>query len=402
MSKSIINFFEKKREWSITKDKILGRYLRPYFQKLIAFNKPICYVDCFSGKGIFDDGQLGSPLIALQCIFESINHARRELVPINTYFIELNYYVELEKNVSAFFENNSCNCVTYKVLPGKFEDNIDKLLENHFGDTIFLYIDPYGIKAIDVEKFNSFKTSYNKSVELLINFNTWGFFREACRVLKKDFKMNASMKEYLIEYDPDNKLNRDELSKIAGSDFWIEIVQNYKNNIISSTEAESLLARGIEANFKKKYKYVLNVPVMSSDNAVIPKYRLFYLTNHEQGYIIMSETMFKGIQEALVENRNGQLSLFEIDNKGDLCFNEKITTAILNELTFDDERIDPFLCRIISKYGLIAPPSKIREVIRQLEINNCLVVERFPKYTYTGKLSVAITEKNSKIYVKRK
>lgn len=66
MSKDNKDFFKKKNEWSEIKDRLLGCYLTPYFQKVLLTRKPIFYVDCFAGKGKFEDGKDGSPLIALR------------------------------------------------------------------------------------------------------------------------------------------------------------------------------------------------------------------------------------------------------------------------------------------------------------------------------------------------
>lgn len=65
MPKDNRNFFEKKKDWSEIKDTLLGAYLKPYFQKILMTKHPVFYVDCFSGKGRFDDGKPGSPIIAL-------------------------------------------------------------------------------------------------------------------------------------------------------------------------------------------------------------------------------------------------------------------------------------------------------------------------------------------------
>lgn len=66
MAKNQRDFFKKKNEWSEIKDTLLRCYLPQYFQKLLVSGKPIFYIDCFAGKGKFDDGNDGSPLIAMQ------------------------------------------------------------------------------------------------------------------------------------------------------------------------------------------------------------------------------------------------------------------------------------------------------------------------------------------------
>ncbi len=60
-----IEFFVKKREWSVVKDALLQCYLAPYFTKILRTGRPLVYVDCFAGEGRFDDGNVGSPIIAL-------------------------------------------------------------------------------------------------------------------------------------------------------------------------------------------------------------------------------------------------------------------------------------------------------------------------------------------------
>ncbi len=57
MSKDNTKFFKEKNNWSLIKDKLLGHYLEPYFQKVLMTGKPIFYVDCFAGKGKFEDGK---------------------------------------------------------------------------------------------------------------------------------------------------------------------------------------------------------------------------------------------------------------------------------------------------------------------------------------------------------
>lgn len=68
MSKKNNDFFKEKKAWSEVKDELLGCYFKPYAQKILHTYKPLIYVDCFAGKGKFEDGRPGSPLIALDII----------------------------------------------------------------------------------------------------------------------------------------------------------------------------------------------------------------------------------------------------------------------------------------------------------------------------------------------
>ena len=71
MAKKNDDFFAEKKPWSKVKDELLGCYLKPYVAKILYTRKPLVYVDCFAGKGKFDDGQPASPLIALD-IFRQV------------------------------------------------------------------------------------------------------------------------------------------------------------------------------------------------------------------------------------------------------------------------------------------------------------------------------------------
>ena len=72
MSKNTKDFFKKKKEWSKVKDEILACYLKPYFTKIQYTKKKIIYIDGFAGVGIFEDGTLGSTLIAYNIAIKKI------------------------------------------------------------------------------------------------------------------------------------------------------------------------------------------------------------------------------------------------------------------------------------------------------------------------------------------
>ena len=66
------NFFENKKAWSRFKDTILNNYLEPFIYKISQTNKSLTIIDCFAGKGKFDDGETGSPLIIMDKINQRI------------------------------------------------------------------------------------------------------------------------------------------------------------------------------------------------------------------------------------------------------------------------------------------------------------------------------------------
>ena len=97
MSKKNDDFFKAKKEWSTVKDDILACYFKPYVSKILHTNKPLLYVDCFAGKGKFDDGSPGSPLIALKIVDEYLQATTMRKTSVETVFIDLNYADDLKR-----------------------------------------------------------------------------------------------------------------------------------------------------------------------------------------------------------------------------------------------------------------------------------------------------------------
>src|SRR5690606_37262236 len=80
-------------------------------------------------------------------------------------------------------------------------EHIENKLRGKWGYNVFLYIDPYGIKALDCHLFDKFAEYGFNSIELLINMNSFGFIREACRALGVAYSDVGSFDE-LVEYEP--------------------------------------------------------------------------------------------------------------------------------------------------------------------------------------------------------
>lgn len=86
MAKKNDDFFAAKKEWSKVKDELLGCYFKPYVSKILHTHRPLIYVDCFAGKEKFEDGNAGSPLIALKIIDECLANTTMQNAQIEAYY----------------------------------------------------------------------------------------------------------------------------------------------------------------------------------------------------------------------------------------------------------------------------------------------------------------------------
>ena len=397
MSKDNSDFFKKKNSWSTIKDELLKCYLAPYFQKVLMTKKPIFYVDCFAGQGKFEDGSNGSPLIALVVRGKSLIQTTRADLKgaIKTAFIELNYTDLLQKNIDDMIITGD----KPEVIPGKYEEQIENLLKDKGGQNVFLYIDPYGIKALDSTLFDKFESFGFSTFEMLINFNSFGFFRDGCRVMSVDVSKDTTFTdlEDLVEYEATQvKSDSDSeklLTNIAGGDYWKNIVEDYKNGKIDGYKAEKRLSTEYKQRLKQRYSYVLDLPIRLKANQR-PKYRMIHVCDHEDGCYLMAENMQRRKDELFLNIQNdGQLSLFDFDPtvsktaEGEMVTKDEIKDKIRDFLknAKGDLRIKKFLAGFCNEYGLLCDFKMIHEILEQMDTAGELEIVRNPATNSRGK-----------------
>lgn len=389
MSKRNDDFFAEKKTWSKVKDDLLGYYLVPYFSKILNTNKPVVYVDCFAGKGKFDDGTAGSPIIALDVIESSILNSRAKSPKVESHFIDLNYADDLKTNLSQYRNVN--------IILGKYENEIDNVLKYKNNYNVFLYIDPYGIKALDFSKFDSFAKRFN-SIELLVNMNTFGFIREACHALGTTFD-DPEIFNDLIEYDSSQFDSSEEsileLNRIAGGDYWKKIIFDFKSKIIDGYEAEERFSKEYCARLATSYKYVLNMPLRLKEKQR-PKYRMIHATHHQDGCVLMADNICKRWEAIRDIQTSGQISFFEPNYNNQYFSNIEIENIV--EEHFNNYRkniaLNIALAEFYTRNGAICSSKQLTDCLKEFEKRGQIVITRFPDKTSIGNKSKFMTESN--------
>ena len=388
MTKNNDDFFIKKKPWSEVKDDLLGCYFKPYVSKILHTYKPLVYIDCFAGKGKFDDGKPGSPLIALRIIDECMMQTKTKTANIEKCFIELNHATDLTKNLNGFSD--------VKIISGKYENEIMKYLSNKSGCNVFLYIDPYGIKALDCRLFDQIAENSFNSIEMLINMNSFGFIREACRAMRIEYK-DVDEFEEIVEYDTTIMNASDqsiqELTDIAGGDYWKTIVSDYKALKINGYETERRFAVQYCQRLKQKFKYVLNMPIRLQKGHR-PKYRMIHATNHEDGCVLMYENICKRWQVLDEKQSGGQISFFDNTIEDDIVNLEDIFNKMkihLQKYNFDTS-LNRVLAEFFSEHGVLSQKTEIMQILQKLEKNESIIVTRNPATTNYGKPTTFFTE----------
>lgn len=392
MAKKNDDFFVEKKAWSVVKDELLGCYFKPYVSKILHTYKPLVYVDCFAGKGKFDDGNQGSPLIALDVISQCQANTTATGTSIEATFIDLNYAADLQENLKDY--------PWVKIISGKYEDNIRGILKNKSGCNVFLYIDPYGIKALQCTLFDDFAKGRFNSIELLINMNSFGFIREACHAMGTTFD-DKEIFDDLVEYEPTKMDASDksikELNEIAGGDYWQPIIASYKKHEINGYDAESQFAEQYCMRLMQSYTYVLNMPLRIKRNQR-PKYRLIYATNHRDGCLLMVDNICSRWQALQEIQSGGQLQLWDENYDNQVVDDDDIEKKTIEHFSQCENWTSLYeaLAVFFMKHGPICSTGVVKNILKKLEQEGCLCVLRNPDMTAKGKPTAFMSEEKGK------
>ena len=402
MVKKNDDFFAEKKPWSKVKDALLGCYFQPYVQKILCTRRPLIYIDCFAGKGKFDDGEPGSPIIALDIINECLAKTNMPIPPqIEKIFIDLNYANDLQENLKKYNGTS--------IISGKYEEKIDSVLTGKNNFNVFLYIDPYGIKALDCSKFDELANGRFNSIELLINMNSFGFLREGCRVLGGQFSTDDNYDD-LVEYEPSVldistdsiEASKQLLNKIAGGEYWVDIVEKYKNHQISGYEAEELFSKQYCQRLSKHFPYVLNMPIRLQ-RGQHTKYRMIHATKHKDGCLLMVDNICNRWELLRDMQNSGQLTFFNENVNNEILNDKELESKVISHFSQYNDFIslDIAVAKFFVNNGVMCSRKDVANVLLKLEKNGKVVISRTPNTTKNGRPSTFMQEsKDKKAYIK--
>jgi three-Cys-motif partner protein len=312
------------------------------------------------------------------------------MAQVNMKFIELNHPQELEESIPTQHRNRC------KVIGGKFEHKIVPLLQNaileNIRSNVFLYLDPYGVKALNAKLFDSLPGAFN-SAELLINLNSFGFIREACRVMKIRFREEENdVLSDLEEYDTSFLNSVQELDDIAGGDYWQKVIEDYNNGKINCYQAEKRFSQLYKEHLSRKYTYVLDMPIRLRAGQH-PKYRMIHATRHQDGCILMADNIAKCIDHLVIDIQSGgQLSLWPQTADNEMMIDDKLMEMVqeLLENTTEWTGLNVFLAKFYTTYGVVCELSKLSSgvkgsVLKTLDKSGYIEVKRYPAHTSNGR-----------------
>lgn len=304
------DFFQSKKPWSLYKDMILQYYLKPYLSKVCSMGKPVVVFDCFAGPGRFESGEDGSPLIISKAIHQFVDKER----DVSAVFIEQKkkYSQCLREAVKQY--KDIC-----KVKNESFQDSAKDIAATGTSNTVFVYIDPYGIKSLRFDVLAGIYANIaHSSVEVLLNFNAESLVRNGHAALKYSQQDEEELDRTMIPEDID---------AIAGGDYWRDIVESN----IPFSEMEEKCVCEYMIRMKQYFKEVCCYRIKDKYEHSTPKYWLIFGSRHQDTFILMNDTICnahdKFLHEQCVEGR-----LFDMRAKNEIHDPERLHKAILDSL----------------------------------------------------------------------
>lgn len=262
------DFFEGKRDWSKIKDEILKKYMVPYLAKVNKRGQPILLIDGYAGPGIFDDKSYGSPIIMCEKAEEKAKGNWRAIFINN----EKRYHQRLSNEIRRRGWSNSADARLGDARLVLKE--ISPILKDQ---TVFLYLDPFGLKGCDYNVLLPFlKRDSKLSTEIILTMNMPGVHRLAGR------NTDDTGRE-------DIQHNRLILTQTFGGEYWKEILLP---DGIDAEQREFQLIEAYQRKLSQYFSYVRYCPVREGTGKRI-KYFVVFASHHKDALVLLNDIMVK-------------------------------------------------------------------------------------------------------------
>ena len=331
----------KKWEYKVhtkVKHEILRKYLKSWINVLGKWQK-VCYFDCFAGRGKYEDGSEGSPIIALKTISD-LKQNRNHIQNVVCTFIEKDKsnYENLCKVIDAELSRNPNAYSSITVMPPINDEFVNVASEITSKSTklapSFFFIDPFGFSGIPFKTIKAI-LSISKT-EVFINF----MIRDVNRFLK------SSQHQLSIE-------------DLFGLDDVMGVIDSNYSNLDKKTALLKLYRKQLHENAGVNFTYPFEV---NADDRLQTTYYLIHATNHLRGCEIMKDIMYN----AGTKGRFGYLGPAEgqmaLENFADLSVFKNYLLHRFNGQTFSFEDI-----RIKTVNETIHRKKDYQEALKELE-----------------------------------
>jgi three-Cys-motif partner protein len=269
-------FFERRREWSRWKHRLLQRYLGQFSGIVGSTHRTVYYIDGFAGEGRYKDPpEDGSPVLAARIAADAV--AKNREFRLRCINIEPDGYTELCASTASFDPSLVEN------RKGTIADNLDAVLATIGKDPALFFLDPCGHKGMEWQVVMRIVERATVAItEVLLNFfitkiDVHGGYLRSTEKQAAKFVARLDALFGTEEWRPtwDDTLVQEER--------MLKLTDFYMHRLAKAFAAAS--AQGITARYAVK----------TIDGDL--KYFLLYGTRHPRGGRAMSEAVFRVTME---------------------------------------------------------------------------------------------------------
>lgn len=254
------------------KHDMLARYLDGWYPTLSSWNGRILFLDGFAGRGRYNDGTEGSPLVALQRLLDHYYFPQMRHREFIFMFIEANgdNATSLEREIDAFKASRTpwpAN-VKVSVINEKFDATANAILSNlreqkaNLAPT-FAFVDPFGYSGLPMDLLADL-LSYPRT-EVFVNF------------------MVGHVQRFI---------ERDGQEAAMRSLFGMDVRDILSGHTLESDRVEHLrTVYGRQLQDRIGFEHVQSFAMINSTGNI--GYYLFHGTRHRKGVKLMKDAMWR-------------------------------------------------------------------------------------------------------------
>lgn len=304
------------KEHTEVKHEILRKYLETWVRIVGRYHGTVCFFDCFAGRGIYANGEIGSPLITMRAV-KDVKQKFDFLKNVELTFIESNKnnYENLVKVIQDEISRDpyGYSGITIKNIINEEFANVGNDIVQDCRHPSFFFIDPFGFSGVPFDIIK--KILAIPRTEVFINFMVEFVYRFLTS------KGHARSIEELYGISNVRSLTESEYGHL---DLEAALLKIYRKQLHDA------------ANAKFTFPFKVN-----ADEKLKTTYYLVHATNSFKGCEVMKNVMYNAgtkKQFGYLGPAEGQMALGNFDN---LEYLQEYLADFFNEqsLTFEDIRM---------------------------------------------------------------
>ena len=342
------DFFNEQKPWSRLKNRILGSYLPPYLAKVARRSERIVLVDAFAGPGRFLDSSAGSPLIICKTA-EQFARGKYDAY----FFNNKRSHHEMLSSILAKKGLDSA-----RPIYGDAIEQLRRLVDGLRDETLFLYLDPFGLNCEFeilrplLERNKRFSTEILINLHMPISHRLGSRHRVRCAGIE-----DSRIQSY-----------HDKLTRVYGGDYWEDIL------IWRDFETTKERERELVSSYREKLSstgylsFTGACPIHEkSDSAT--KYAMVFASPHQDALLLLNDNMCKSFHEHM-HNQWAKDSMFADSSWTEWRDANRIREIALHHVQeFPGETRKELWLRIVRKHFMLFTKSEFGKAVQYLHDN---------------------------------